>query len=675
MTRCFQRQGAGPLLLALAGALAGFLLVARVARAPFIFDDTPSVVENRSLREPRDLLAIAFPAPECTVAGRPLANATFAANHAWGGLNPAGYRIVNAVIHAANVLLLFAFGSVFLRLGLANQPPAPLGWFAASAAAIWAVHPLILGTVVYVSQRTELLLGLFFLLTLLGALRSWEADASRRPWRSLSVAACFSGVLCKEPMVTAPAVVMLLDWAVLGDAWRARWRSRIPFYAALLASWIPLALLLSGLGKRAVGFGVGATVPEYVLTQCRALGVYFGKFLFPINLTFDYGPVFLRWSSREVLWIAVPLLIVAALILVGRRSRALGCLLAAGLVILAPTSSIVPVAAQPIAENRAYLPGAFLALAGVVLVAQLRPLARLARYFPVLIAALGLTLAAVSSGRLALFSEPESLWRDTIAKVPDNPRAYCNLGEIQLAAGRLDEAEASFRHALALKPDYTGFAATNLGVTLVRAGRAAEALEYFRLETELLPDKPSTHDNLGNLLTQLGRDTEAAAAFERALRLDGAFVPALNNLAGVHFRAGRLAEAIPLYQRAAALDPSDDRLRRNLAVSLLLARRPAEVLRVLQIEIARPDLHPDSALIGASALLEQARARDAATLIDACLVARPVWPEAKLLLGNANFALGKIPQAVAAFESALVDRPGWDQARAALERARSGSAP
>lgn len=274
---------------------------------------------------------------------------------------------------------------------------------------------------------------------------------------------------------------------------------------------------------------------------------------------------------------------------------------------------MVPVAAQPIAENRAYLPGAFFALAGVAFVSQLRPFALLSRFSPALIAALGISLAGVSAGRLSLFSEPESLWRDTIAKVPNNPRAYCNLGEIQLAAGRLTEAEASFRHALALKPDYTGFAATNLGVTLARAGRAAEALEYFRLENELLPEKPSTHDNLGNLLTQLGRDTEAAVAFERALRLDGAFVPALNNLAGVHFRAGRLADAIQLYQRAAALDPFDIRLRRNLAVALLLAGRTAEVIQVLQVEMERPDLHPDSALIGASALLEQSRARDAAT--------------------------------------------------------------
>jgi tetratricopeptide (TPR) repeat protein len=95
---------------------------------------------------------------------------------------------------------------------------------------------------------------------------------------------------------------------------------------------------------------------------------------------------------------------------------------------------------------------------------------------------------------------------------------------------------------------------------------------------------------------------------------------------------------------------------------------------VLNVEISRPDLYPDSALIGASALLGQSRAREAAKLIEACLVARPVWPEAKLLVGNAHFALGKIPQAIAAFESALADRPGWDQAQAALQRARAAGA-
>lgn len=98
------------------------------------------------------------------------------------------------------------------------------------------MHPLILGTVAYVSQRTELLLGTCFLLTLLGALLSLREGALRRFWVSVSVAACFAGVLCKEPMVTAPGVVVLLDWAVGGESWRVRWRSRIPFYAALLAS-------------------------------------------------------------------------------------------------------------------------------------------------------------------------------------------------------------------------------------------------------------------------------------------------------------------------------------------------------------------------------------------------------------------------------------------------------
>lgn len=116
------------------------------------------------------------------------------------------------------------------------MPESNSRWCAGSAAALWAVHPLILGTVAYVSQRTELLLGTCFLLTLLGALLSLREGALRRFWVSVSVAACFAGVLCKEPMVTAPGVVVLLDWAVGGESWRVRWRSRIPFYAALLAS-------------------------------------------------------------------------------------------------------------------------------------------------------------------------------------------------------------------------------------------------------------------------------------------------------------------------------------------------------------------------------------------------------------------------------------------------------
>lgn len=663
-------SGTGPWLLALAGAAAGFALVARHAPAPFLFDDTPSVVVNQSIRDPGNLRALLFPATDCPVAGRPLANWSYALNFAWGALDPSGYRLVNAAIHAVSVGLLFAFGSVFLPLGSGGTSGPAGRWCAGSAAALWGVHPLVLGTVVYVSQRTELLMAMFYLLTLLGALRSLEARAHAVGWSLASVASAFAGVLCKEPMVTAPVVVILLDWAVLGDQWRARWRGRIPLYAGLVLSWVPLFWLMSDLQHRSVGFGAGAGVAEYALTQCRALALYAGKFVFPRGLTFDYGPIFLRWGSTDVLWVAVPVLVGVAVLAVGRRHRALGALLLASLLILSPTSSIVPVAAQPIAENRAYLPTALLALAGWPLLVSLCPVVSLARVLPLVTAGAALVLGAVSWNRLALFAEPEAIWRDTIAKAPANPRAFCNLGELQLAAGRLGEAEASFRHALALNQDYNGFAAMNLGITLARAGRLTEAVDFFRLETRLQPGKPVVHDNLGNALTQMGLDAEAIAAFEQALSLDADHLSALNNLAGAHFRAGRFPEAIRLYQRALQREPADARVRRNLGVTLLVAGRYEESVRLLTAPLARPDLDPDSALIGSSALLELGRAAEAESVLLGCLAARAAWPEAKLLLGNARVALGRIAEGIAAYEAALEDRPGWDQAIAALGRAR-----
>ncbi len=662
--------GPGPWLLALAGAAAGFALVARHAQAPFLFDDTPSVVVNQTIRDPGNLRALLFPATDCPVAGRPLANWSYALNFAWGGLEPSGYRLLNAAIHAVSVGLLFAFGSVFLRLGSGGKTGLAARWCAGAAAALWGVHPLILGTVVYVSQRTELLMAMFFLLTLLGAMKSLDARASPVGWALISVASAFAGVLCKEPMVTVPVVVILLDWAVWGGQWRDRWRARLPLYIALGLSWVPLFWLMSDLQHRSVGFGAGAAVPEYVLTQCRALSVYVGKFLFPRGLTFDYGPLFLRWGSTDAVWVVVPVLVGVAVVGVGRRHRALGALLLASLVILAPTSSVVPVAAQPIAENRAYLPTALLALAGVALLAQVCPAATFARLLPPVTTLVALVLGTVSWNRLALFADPEEIWRDTVAKVPANPRAWCNLGELGLAAGRLEEAEASFRHALALNPNYHGFAAMNLGITLARSGKLAEAVDFFRLETRLQPGKPAAHDNLGNALTQMGMDAEATAAFERALSLDADHVSARNNLAGVHFRAGRLPEAIRLYQEALRRDPADVRVRRNLGVALLVAGRNEEVVRLLTAPLARPDLEPESALIGSSALLELGRAPEAEAVLQACLAVRPAWPEAKLLLGNAKLALGKSAEGISAYEAALADRPGWDQASAALGRAR-----
>jgi tetratricopeptide (TPR) repeat protein len=470
-------------------------------------------------------------------------------------------------------------------------------------------------------------------------------------------------------MVTAPLVTVILDRLVLNLGWREQFRLRARFYLGLFASWIPLGLLLSGLGERSVGFGVGASPAEYALTQGRALAVYFGKFIIPSDLTFDYGPVFVPVEFSRLGWFCVPLSLVAFAVLLWRRSAGLGFLLLSALIVLSPTSSVVPVAAQPIAENRAYLPCAFAGLAvfglGAVLLGSSFP-----RRFQIFLSfALILTVGSLSHARLALFRNPEALWRDTIAKAPLNPRAVCNLGELQLAAGRLGEAERSFRQALQLNPAFNGFAATNLGVTLARAGRPAEALPFFELEAKLLPNRASVHDNLGNLLTLLGRDSEAQAAFERALALNPRFVSALNNLAGVRFRAGSTTEALALYQQALALEPSDDRLRRNLASVLLAARRPVEAVDILASAIAHPASQPDLALLGAAALLESGRATEALGVLRACLALRPIWPEAKLLLGNAWTALGNFPQALAAYDSALVDRPAWPQAIAAREKA------
>src|SRR6185312_264369 len=248
----------------------------------------------------------------------------------------------------------------------------------------------------------------------------------------------------KESMVTAPFLVFAYDAVFVGGSPRAAWRQRRGYYLALAATWMLLAGLMLGFARRSVGFHQGIRPFDYALTEGGAILRYLRLALWPHPLVFDYGPGLAIGAGAWAASGAVVLLLAAAAGLLWKRPRP-GFLGLAFFVLLAPSSSFVPVALQPIAENRMYLPLAAV-LVGLLLAAR----RGLGRGFPWLVAAAALAELAATSARNADYRTTLSIWSDTTVQRPGNYRAWDSLGDALAHAGRRPAAIASFRRALAL---------------------------------------------------------------------------------------------------------------------------------------------------------------------------------------------------------------------------------
>jgi len=533
-------------------------------KAPFVFDDLPAIVDNptiRSLWPPGPALA---PPPHATVSGRPILNLSLALNHAIGGNRVEGYHAANLAIHILAGLALFGI----LRRLLAARPGPDLqgveGLLAAFAIAlIWLVHPLQTESVTYVVQRAESLMGLFYLLTLYGFLRGSAPDASRL-WYGFSVMACLLGMATKEVMVTAPLLVLLCDRTFVAGSFGGAWRLRRPYYIGLACTWLLLAFLMIGTHSRAgsAGFGVAVSWRDYALTQLQAIPHYLRLALWPSPLVFDYGTEFAPRGP----WLLLP---AAATALLGAvtgaalwRRPAVGFAGAWFLAILAPTSSVVPVATQVMAEHRMYLP---LAAPIALAVLGIRALAGRPGLFAVL--GLGAVLACVTARRNEDYRSAFDLWSDTVAKRPGNARAQDGLGNALDRLGRGSESIACFAEAVRLQPGDAKLH-NNLASALAEQERYPEATEHYREAIRLKPAYAEARYNLANLLEDTGRLAEAIGQFEEALRIKPDFEEAEDDLAIALMRSNRGDEAIAHHERALALKPDDAAAHYNFGLTL-----------------------------------------------------------------------------------------------------------
>jgi Tfp pilus assembly protein PilF len=556
---------------------------------PFVYDDVPAIAGNPSIQSLWTSLA---PPPHLTTSGRPLVNLTLAINHALGGTDVWGYHAMNLAIHVlAAVTLCGLVRRTLLLPRLKARFSSAAIPLSAAIAGLWLLHPLQTEAVTYVVQRAESLVGLFYLLTLYAFVRGVglqeetegpdNSVPSGRTWFGIAIASCWAGMATKEVMVSAPLLVLLFDRTFIAGTFRAAWKRRRGVYVGLAASWLLLAALIATTGGTrdgSAGFGQGMAWWAYALTQAKAISVYVGLALWPQRLVFDYGSSVVPPREAWPYAIAVALLLAGSVVALRRRSPA-GFLGAAFFAILAPSSSVLPVVTETMAEHRMYLP-----LAVLIVAAVLGTYAWLRRPALPLWLGCAIVLGCATSHRNETYGDHVTLWADTVTKQPANPRAHNQLGSALATSGHEAEALIQYIEAVRLDP-LDAKAQFNVATACARAGRADDAMRAFEIALRLNPQHADAHNNYGDLLLRLGRHDEAIAHFRTALRLDPGFAPAHNNLGIAFGSAGELEAAIVQFQAARRERPDYAEALNNLGFALKSLGRMGEAIPCFQAAV------------------------------------------------------------------------------------------
>ena len=646
---------------AIAGACIAVAAVAAYHNSflgPFIFDDVCSIAENPTVRRLSAVGSLLSPPADVTTGGRPLANVTIGINYAISGTEVWSYHAFNLLVHILAGLTLF--GVVRRTPWPGSEKPAGAQegvWdsrtlLALAISIIWVLHPLQTESVTYIVQRTESLMGLFYLLTLYCFIRGASdhhemhdrheslhgaeqgcaptapgAGTSNR-WLVLSVVSCFLGMACKEVMVTAPVIVLLYDRTFLAGSFAAAWRRRWRWHACLAAAWLLLLFLVVSTGGNrggTTGMGSGAGFFDYLLTQFPAVAGYLWLSVCPNSQVFDHGAEWVKNGADVVLPAVVVISLLAGTIAALRRWPAAGFLGAWFFAVLAP-SSLVPGARQTMAEHRMYL-----ALAPVIVFLVFGLFRWMGWRSLAVWLAVALVFAGLTIRRNEVYRSVFSIWNDTVAKQPDNPWAQCNLGMGLIDLGKPAEAMVHIEKSLKLKPVDSG-ALNDLGLALVATGRTAEAVGCYEKALSIRPDFAEAHNNLGNALADLGRGAGALMHFETALRLKPDLAIAYFDFGSALAQLGRMDEAIERFRRAVALNPNHAASFTNLGNALLQSGRVGEAIPQYENSLRLKPDNPTARYNLAMALAEVGRYSDAAGHLREVLRLRPDDSEARAAL-------------------------------------------
>jgi tetratricopeptide (TPR) repeat protein len=623
----------------------------------------------------------------------PALHSAFWFEHRLWGDATLGYHLTNVCLHATAACLLALtlrrLGRPFdFAPGIRPGPMAGAEWLAAF---LFALHPVGVESVAWISEQKNTLSGVFYLLSALTYLRWQEkvgmgaeggaaspasASAPARPYPGfgglylLAFLFFLLAVLSKSVTATLPAALLLVLWWQRGSlSWR---RDIIP-----LLSWFVIGatagLFTAWVERRYIGAeGAGFTLS--LLQRCLLAGriawFYFAKLIWPSDLMFVY-PHWAIDAGAPWQWVFPigALALIAVLWLLRRRSRGplAGALFFVGTLFPAlGFFNVYPFTFSYVADHFQYL-----ASVGIIALAA----AAWARWtrgsIVVAVAVVGL-LGGLTWRQSRLYRDPETLYRASLARNPGAWLLQGELGNILLQRGQASEAEVCYETALKLNPDYVQ-AHNNLGDIFLNTGRVPAAIGQFQEALRLRPDAADAHVNLGSALARQGRLPPAIREYEEALRRDPDSLEAHTDLGNALSDSGRLPEAISHYEAALRIKADDAQSQNGLGAALFRSGDIAAALghyeRALQL---RPEFAEAHYNLG-NAFARLGRSDDSIAQYRQALRLRPDWPELHYLLGVALAGVGRLPEAIAEYEQALRLKPEYPEAHANLAGALANS--
>ena len=552
-------------------AAATVLVYQRVWHAGYIWDDDVYVTGNKLLTAPDGLSRIWFTL-DSPSQYFPLVYTSFRLEHALWGLHPEGYHWVNILLHVGNALL------VWRLLGVLRVPGA---WL---AAAIFALHPVHVESVAWITERKNVLMGLFFLLALLAWVKFVETS-SRQRWKYYGLAlVCYAlALFSKTTACTLPAALLLVLWL---KETRINWRRLVqilPFVALGIGmGLVTLWWERYHQGTQGELFEIG--LPERFLVASRALWFYAETLLWPVNLVFSYP----RWTISagnplDYAWLLATA-VVAAVIYFARHRLGRGPEVAALFFVatLSPVLGFIMLYTfrySFVADHYQYLASIGpLALAAAGITSAFDVLGKRKRFLEgALYGALLVSLGLLSWRQCAMYTDSDTLWWTTLSKNPDSWMAHNNIAISLLQKGRVEEAVAHYNKALELNPGY-GEAHYNLANSLLRLGHVEEAVAHYEEALAINPNNAPAHYNLAAVLVQTGRMDAAIDHYNKVLEIDPNHAAAHNNLGAVLGRVGRAEEAVAQYVKALELNPNNAEAHYNLGNTLLQMGRMDEAI-------------------------------------------------------------------------------------------------
>jgi Flp pilus assembly protein TadD len=502
------------------------------------------------------------------------------------GLAPAGHHLTNVLLHATVAILLF----------LVLRQMTGAFWRSAFAAAVFAIHPLRVESVAWVSERKDMLHGIFCLLTI-GAYVRYV----RHPWslaRYGAVVLLFTfGLMSKPTLMTLPFGLLLLDYWPLrrfvplaspGDVSGSKstgWRSYRPVFIQMIVEKLPLFMLsAASCVQAAIGNNSAfmSNKDEPIILQISnpmvSYVAYIGQMVCPVKLAVLY-PFPVEGLPLGAVMGAVFLLVSISTVLFILRQRH-PCYLVCWLWylgMLVPMIGFVQAGSIARADRYTYLPQIGLY---VLLTWAVADLCAGWRHRRVVLGGgstiILLALIFCARAQTACWRNSELLWTHTLACTSNNFIAHNNLGNELLQQGRINEAIGHFQTALQIRPDYAE-AHFSFGLALLQQGRMDEALSHFQTALQIQPGYVEAHNNLGNILLQKGDVDEAMVHYQKALQIQPDSVESHANLGNALLQKGRAREAIAQFQKALQIKPDYMEVLNNLA--WVLATSPQASLR------------------------------------------------------------------------------------------------